>query len=293
MLRTVLKLFVCLSMTTTLFSQSRLIQFKADKREFLRNVEFYTKDGTLIRTFNIDANDPYNSLAYPILQTSKNGIHTYDVSKEKNNKTQASKARSNAVLSGVYDNKDIYLAICYNLTYYDTSMYNTLGAKSTIFIMDSTGTLLNKLEIDALSSTIHEVIVSRDGKHIFLLYGDNDNIDHHAGAPMQFQIRRISDNSLITNELFAWKNNEWVKNYPFRGNYSSPASIHGYFFLQDNNPTSQKSLYRIYDPYQKKVYIRELDHYLRTYEFKSDGLRLKNGETLLFNKDFQVVPMGK
>ena len=293
MLRTVLKLFICLFLANSLFSQSRFIRFETDKKDFVRKVNFFNQDGSLIRTFDIDANDPYNNLPYPIVYTSKNGIHTYDVSKIKGNKPEVSKARSNSVLSGVYNDNDKYFAICYNFSNFDESSYNTLGAKSTVFVMDSTGKIMNELKIDSLLSDIHQVIVSRDGKFLFLLYGSDLNIDHNAGAPMQFQIRAISDNSLVTEELFAWKNNEWSKKYPFSANFLTPEATDTYFYLVDWNPNEKKYLYRIYDPNAKKIYVKEMNEILWRVETQPYGFKLKNGKTFYFDRDFQILPMGK
>jgi hypothetical protein len=190
--------------------QSNDVKFiNASKEDYVKRIDFVNKKtGTIINTYDVIANNPYNHLNFPVIDIKqKNKVYdiknisqtdvNYFVSKRKPlslSDLRPTKAFSEANIGSYYS---IYTAVAYNLTTFNKDNY-IINFHSTTKILDNNGNVIKVFQ--HLDYEDINPIVSNNGKYYSLSYGGSLNPDENPMTNNGYRIYDIATSKLLYQE---------------------------------------------------------------------------------------------
>lgn len=294
---------------SVLFAQKPRFSVENDKKtNFPIKINYFDSTGRLLNSFNIIENNPYNKLEYPILKKDKYGLIIYDMTKV--SKSEAVKAlspkyieqkssfkksdsdlntpsltslKSRVVYSGEFRD-DSFRIVSYSLMAYEHDEY-PISFKSNIFVLNNKGNIIANLPDINTETNLPKI--TNDGGYIVFTYGGELTCSNDELQPHSFKILDVKTKEILWDEPFTKIDTSLKIKYEQGSDY--PTCIEDNLIVMVSSTYSDGKeiyLYKIYNPVERVVYLRESENFIRTYEIKKDGFHLKNGTFYSFKTDF-------
>lgn len=303
-------LFIILSLNAyAVLAQKPHFAVEADEKTgFPKKINYFDNAGKPLNSFDILENNPYNKLEYPILKKDKYGLVIYDMTKV--SKSQAAKAlspkyfdqkssfkksysdsntpkltslKSRVVYSGEFRD-DSFRIVSYSLMAYSNHEH-PISFKSNVFILNNKGTIIANLPDNDTETNMPRI--TNDGKYILFTYGGELTCSDHKLMPYSFKIIDVNNREILWDEPFEKIDTSQQVKYRQSSHYPT--------FTEDNlivivsttySEGKEIYMYRVYNPLEKAVYLKEANTYIRPSEIKKDGFHLKDGTFYSYKTDF-------
>ena len=246
-----------------------------------------------IKTFDLKANNPYQSLRFPLKKTREVNPTTYDLSRVNKDQlikefiphTKLSKGEKDAIHftsassnMSTYEGKQ-YAAIAYQLNVYGEEG-DALAMRGTALVLNQKGETIFKLPDNHLGCS--GPVVTEDGKYLAFQYGamNVESSVTYTESP-GFQIYEMATGTLLLN---------------VDSTSSSPLGVEGNKIIELFQLRGRKFAYHVYDPDVRVVYKKAytFEEYSLLKRVEKNGLVFSTpggGERLdSFEKDFIKEP---
>lgn len=253
---------------------------------FIDRIDFKNEKGAIISSFDIKANNPFNTLDLPSEKFNAFGGKVYqlkDITPQRyrnilelgqNARTKNVKFIAAESQTTVYQKSPNYALVVYNLFLYD-GFGETFENKSEIVLLNTKGEKIQQFRFPHIA---RNPLVTNNGKFLFTDYGGAYNCTQFEYIPQGFSVYDVQTRGLVYEE-----SRKGIENLHPTVNYN--AIVFPYRLANGYR------LYKVYDfknntIYEKKFHRSELGYS----SFVEKGMKLKdkNGEfkIISFENDF-------